>query len=118
MLDKLKAADFRKFVGQKGHAVILEGPDADFTIIEVEENKKAANPDAPKGTRIPFTVVVRTDERCMLCTGRQRDIVLPDGTVLEQVFICEITGHPNPDSKPSAEDELTEDSRTFAMYFG
>ena len=118
MLDKLKAADFRKFVGQKGRAVILEGPDAEFTIIEVTENKKGANPDAPKGTRIPFTVVVRTDERCMLCSGRQRDIVLPDGTVLEQVFISEITSHPNPESKLSAEEELTEETRTFTMCFG
>lgn len=115
MLDKLKAADFEKAVGKTGSIVIEDGPDATATFVEVRQDKRFAIPGAKKGTRLPFTVILRTDEACMIQDDRMRCVIMPDGTRIEGVYLNEITGHPRPDDPP--DETLCVDTRFFQLVF-
>ncbi|MCR9222168.1 MAG: hypothetical protein NXI21_18245 [Alphaproteobacteria bacterium] len=115
MLDKLKAADFKKAIDKQGTIVIEDGPDATVTFLTVTENKAAAAPDAKKGTRTPFTVVMRCDHATSAQPTGVHDVLLPDGTRLEGVTINEISAHPKPDDP--MDETLTPDTRVFQMVF-
>jgi hypothetical protein len=117
MLDKLKAADFKKHIGGVATAVVMEGPDAPLTIVEVKELPAYKTPDAKKGTRTPFSVLLRSDAPCALCKGdKPRELVLPDGARLDPVLITEISPHPNPNDPP--EENMSPDMRFFQICFG
>jgi hypothetical protein len=117
MLDKLKAADFEKHVGAVATAVVEEGPDAPLTIVEVKELPAYKAPAAKKGTRTPFSVLLRSDRPCALCKGdKPRELVMPDGARLEPVLITEISAHPNPNDPP--DEAMSQDARSFQICFG
>lgn len=117
MLDKLKAADFEKHVGAVVTAVVEEGPDAPLTIVEVKELPAYKPPGAKKGTRTPFSVLLRSDGPSALCKGdKPRELLMPDGARLEPVLITEISPHPNPNDP--VDDTVTADTRIFQICFG
>jgi|GEM_PF-453959 len=116
MLDKLKAADFKKAIGKTGSIVIEDGPDSEVTFYSVSEHPKAARPDAKKGERTPFTVLMRCDCVSAPIESKQYSILLPDGTRLEEVFLNEISSHPDPEGP--VDETLCGDTRFYQICFG
>ncbi|MEQ8603903.1 MAG: hypothetical protein RIB45_11335 [Marivibrio sp.] len=115
MLDKLKAGDFKKAVGKHGSIVFVDGPDAQVEFLEVSEHKECAMPDAPKGARTPFSVLLRCDQPLGLSECACHDLIMPDGSRVEGVAIAQITSHPNPNGP--ADETLSHDMRILQIVF-